>query len=235
MNKIAVMQPYFYPYLGYFALIKHTDRFIFFDTPQYIRRGWINRNRILHPKDGTIYINVPINKAPVNTPINEIYIKNSEFWQERIYGQLSYYRKAPNYSIVIGIIKEIFNYKYELLSELNIAIIKQVCQYLDIKCQFDTLSEMNLSIPKVNEPDDWALNITKALGMNIYVNPPGGISIYSREKYNRENIDLRFLSLNLKPYKQNREIFTPGLSIIDAMMFLSKEEIYNLLDDVIYF
>ena len=91
------MQPYFFPYLGYFHLINSVDEWIIFDTPQYIRHGWVNRNRILHPKSGWLYITVPLVKHPQNTPINEIKIANQKDWKRLILAQLNHYKKIPFY------------------------------------------------------------------------------------------------------------------------------------------
>ena len=96
--KVAIMQPYFFPYIGYFSLIKNTDHFVFFDTPQYIRKGWINRNRIIGGGGKDIYFTVPIVKAPQDTAIRDIKIDTGSNWQEKMRGQLSIYKKrAPFY------------------------------------------------------------------------------------------------------------------------------------------
>ena len=89
---------------------------------------------------------------------------------------------------------------------------------------------MNLGIDEVNAPDEWALNITKALHYNCYVNPPGGMSFFAPEKYAASGIRLEFLALDLVPYNQRLPEFVPGLSVIDAMMFCTPEEISALLD-----
>ena len=106
MLKLGIMQPYFFPYIGYFSLINYCDRFIYFDTPQYIHHGWVNRNRILKQGNDAAYITVPTKKAARDTPINKIIINNDLAWKEKIYGQLSYYkRKAPYYYTAIEVVK----------------------------------------------------------------------------------------------------------------------------------
>lgn len=86
MLKLGIMQPYFFPYIGYFSLINYCDRFIYFDTPQYIHHGWVNRNRILKQGNDAAYITVPTKKAARDTPINKIIINNALAWKEKIYG-----------------------------------------------------------------------------------------------------------------------------------------------------
>ncbi len=231
--KLGLMQPYFFPYLGYFSLIKNCDKFIFFDTVQYIRRGWCNRNRILK-QDGTpSYVIVPIKKAPRETNINEIQIDNSMDWKAKIFGQLNIYKKtAPYYDDVIEFLKGILTDEYESLSELCIDTTEAVCNFLGIETEFATLSRMNLAIDDIHAPDEWALNITKAMKYDVYVNPPGGQTFYDREKYENVHIKLEFLTINQFAYDQKRKgSFVPNLSVIDAMMFCTPDEINRMLDD----
>lgn len=227
--KIAIMQPYLFPYIGYFSLIKNTDFFVFFDTPQYIRKGWINRNRILSANGDITYFTVPIQKADRNTPINKIIVANNYDWKMKTLGQLNIYKKAPNYGRVIDLVKGIFNTDTMLISDLAIKSIVKTCEYLDIDIKYDIFSKMNLALPEVKEPDEWALYITKELGYNTYINPPGGMSFFNREKYQINDVDLQFLVQEIIPYRQNREVFIPALSMIDVMMFCSCNEINEML------
>lgn len=227
--KIAIMQPYLFPYIGYFSLIKNTDYFVFFDTPQYIRKGWINRNRILSTNGDVTYFTVPIQKADRNTPINKSVISYNYDWKMKILGQLKIYKKAPNYDKVINLVNDVFNTDTMLISDLAIKSIVKTCEYLDIDIKYDIFSKMNLALPEVKEPDEWALYITKELGYNTYINPPGGMSFFNREKYQINDVDLQFLVQEIIPYRQNREVFIPALSMIDVMMFCSCNEINEML------
>lgn len=227
--KIAIMQPYLFPYIGYFSLIKNTDYFVFFDTPQYIRKGWINRNRILSTNGDVTYFTVPIQKADRNTPINKSVISYNYDWKVKILGQLNIYKKAPNYDKVINLVNDVFNTDTMLISDLAIKSIVKTCEYLDIDIKYDIFSKMNLVLPEVKEPDEWALYITKELGYDTYINPPGGMSFFNREKYQINDVDLQFLVQEIIPYRQNREVFIPVLSMIDVMMFCSCNEINEML------
>ena len=229
-RKLGIMQPYFFPYIGYFSLIDYCDEFIFFDTPQYISHGWVNRNRILKQGGKPSYITVPIVKAPRETAIKDIQISNQINWRERIFGQLAFYKKrAPYYRQVLGVIHEIIDREYTSLSQLDIECTIRICRELGITTKFATFSAMHLPIDQVTAPDEWALNITKALGYKIYVNPPGGMTFFHREKYAQAEIELQFLKAELVPYVQRIGHFEPGLSIIDVMMYNSLEEIQALL------
>lgn len=233
MNRLAIMQPYFFPYIGYYALIKYTDYFVFFDTPQYIRKGWINRNRILDGNQGWTYITIPITKAHRTTPINQIKIDYNQLWKQKILGQLTVYKKkAPFYNDIYNLVVDILSKDHKNIYEVCIESIQATCKYLGLGLNFDIFSEMNLEIEEsIKEADDWALYISKKLGYNIYVNLPGGKEFFHKEKYKENNITLEFLKIYLKPYLQYIGHFESGLSIIDVMMFCRPDEILNMLDD----
>lgn len=229
--KIAIMQPYFFPYLGYFSLIKHTDKFIFFDTPQYIKHGWVNRNRILKQDGEPHYFIVPIKKASQQTAINKVEINNAIPWKEKIYGQLTVYKKkAPFYQAVMDFLHGILDMEYSNLSKLNILSTVRTCQFLGIDIDYDVYSNMDLQIENVNAPDEWALRITEKLGYEVYVNPIGGLSFFDREKYKLQNIKLEFLRQELIPYIQKIGHFEEGLSIIDLMMFCDTKTINKMME-----
>lgn len=229
--KVGIMQPYFFPYIGYFQLINYVDKWIFFDDVQYIRRGWMNRNRILHPKEGWQYIVVPLKKHRRCDLIKDIQINSNQNWKEKLLGQLSHYKKkAPYYNETINIIKRAIDLDTENITELNAHIIKTICEYLDINFKYEISSKCKFDYSKVNEPGDWALSISEQIGANEYVNPPGGIDLFNEEKFNYSNIRLRFLKKSNIEYFQKRKYFEDGLSIIDVMMFNSKEKIKEMLN-----
>lgn len=231
--KVAIMQPYFFPYLGYFSLIKHTDKFILFDPVQFIRHGWIERNRVLKQNDGWLYIKLPILNKTRDITIKELLLDNSQNWKEKIISQLQTYKKvAPYYSKVMNVITEIFSKKYEYINEINFESIKVVCQYLNIDSNLFIYSKLGLIIEEVKAPDEWALNICKELGyVSEYWNPPGGKSFFHKSKYDTVGIELKFQTIELIEYDQKRANFEKGLSIIDVMMFNSPEKINLMLDN----
>lgn len=230
--KIGIMQPYFFPYLGYFSLIKHTEKWIFFDTVQHIKKGWINRNRVLKPKEGWQYIVVPVDRSTKGALIKDVLIDESKFWDEKILAQLEHYKKsAPYYRDVIDFLEDCFSYKINKLSSLNIHLLENTCNYLKIDMDYEIYSEMNLEIEDISGPGDWALRISQAVGADTYINPPGGVDIFDKNKYKGNGIDLQFLKVNLCKYSQKRSSFEEALSIIDVMMFNSIEEINKMLDN----
>ncbi|MBC3757747.1 WbqC family protein [Hyunsoonleella sp. SJ7] len=231
--KLGIMQPYFMPYLGYIGLVNYVDHFILFDTPQFIRHGWIERNQILKLDGEPMYIKVPLIKHSRNTSIKDVSINNRINWKDKILAQLSHYKKrAPHYSSVIKMLDSIFEYDYESIVDLNYKALSEVCSYLDIKTPISIWSEMDIEIESVNSPDEWALNICKALNADSYYNPPGGRSFFDIEKYDKAGVKLNFLEVNQRSYKQFSEGFVPYLSIIDTLMFCDKEEIRLILNDL---
>ena len=230
--KLAIMQPYFLPYIGYFSLIMATDEWIVFDSVQFIRHGWIERNRILKPNEGWQYISVPLMKHPRETFIKNTLIRVEEPWRQKIFRQLEHYHKrAPHYTKVIELLQESFKYETDSIAKLNTHLMKCVCSYLGINFTANIYSEMNLIHDKVTDPGEWALNISKAMKADQYINPLGGVELFDKEKFKREGIKLLFLRNNLTPYNQRRPIFEVGLSIIDTMMFCSLDEIKELVED----
>ena len=230
--RLGIMQPYFFPYVGYISLIKHVDEFVLFDTPQFIRHGWIERNRILKPNGGWQYISVPLLKHHQKTPILEIKINNNIEWKKKILAQLTHYKKAPFYKETIRLLETIFASEYEDIVSFNKKALEEVCNYLGINTKISVFSEMNLCIETVNEADEWALNICKAIpNADEYWNPPGGIEFFDISKYEKAGVDIKFQKMNLHEYRQGKNEFESGLSIIDVMMYNSVEKIHEMLDD----
>jgi len=231
--KIAIMQPYFMPYIGYLSLLKQTDRFVLLDTVQFIRHGWIERNRILKQNDGWQYIQVPLKKFHQGTSINDVHINNSIDWKNKIFAQLKHYQKtAPYYYNTIASLQSIFEANYTDIVSINKKGLEVICENLGLNKRIDVFSQMDLQIEPVNSPDEWALNICKAIeGITEYWNPIGGKSFFDISKYDKSNINLKFHSINLTEYSQKKIFFESGLSIIDVMMFCSAEEINHMLDN----
>lgn len=231
--KLAIMQPYFLPYLGYFSLIKHTEQFILLDNVQFIRHGWIERNRVLKQNESWLYIQVPLLKTNRETKIRDILIDNNQNWKQKIISQIQPYKKiSQNYFKVVGLFNDLFANEYNSIVNLNKDALTMVCNYLNIENDINIFSNMNLTIKKPDEPDEWALNICQTMGnVSEYWNPIGGLNFFNMNKYKHAGLNLKFQKMNLLPYSQKRSMFESGLSIIDVMMFNSVEEINQMLDN----
>lgn len=230
------MQPYFFPYIGYFQLIANTDQFIFFDIVQYNKRSWMNRNRILHPNnpDDYQYISVPIAKHNKGTLIKDVDISHDLKWQNKILSQLLIYKKlkAPFYNEVQQLVEKVIYDDDDTLLNLSIRSTRTICAYLEIPFNYEIASNMNLDIKYVNGPGDWALELSKYKEASEYINPPSGHDIFDEKKFIENNIKLSFLKSSLSPYKQSwRKSFNSGLSILDLIMFNSPEESWQIINN----
>lgn len=227
------MQPYFFPYIGYYSLIKHTDQFILFDTVQFIRHGWIERNRVLKPTEGWQYIAVPLEKKSLTTPIKETKIRNLEDWRDKINRQLEHYKKrAPHYRAAIEVINAAINIDTDSIVVLNANILTKTCEYIGIPLKLRIFSEMGLDVGDGHGAGEWALYISKAISASEYINPIGGRDIFQADQFRAAGITLSFIENNLPQYSQKRPTFEPGLSIVDVMMFNDVPQIIQLIDDI---
>ena len=228
------MQPYIFPYIGYFQLINYVDKWVIFYDTQYIAKGWINRNRILHPEINKQwqYFTVPLKKHSRDSNIKDLEINQSIKWQEELFGKLSAYkRKAPYYAATIALVNDCLAFECSTLSQWLEYSLKSVCAYLDIPFNYAVFSKMKINTENVNHPGQWALEIADAMQAGEYVNPHGGFEVFRESDFSARNIKLHFLKPGLTPYVQRRGCFVPGLSIIDIMMWKDKDEINAMLND----
>lgn len=233
---VYAMQPYFFPYLGYFTGIRLSDVFVVVDTVQFRKKSWMHRNRILNLEKDFTYINIPSQRhIERSTLIKDVEISDNVDWKTILLQQLGIYKKrAPYYYRVTELIRSCIEYQTRMLSEWNVNSILKICEYLEIKCNVIILSDSSLSLAPINEADEWGLSITMAVGADKYINLPGGMEFYNREKYRNKNIDLKFIKNNISPYNQTVSQFVPSLSILDVMMFNSVKDTNALIDDFIY-
>lgn len=232
--RVSIMQPYFFPYPGYFSLIKNTDLFILLDEVQFIRHGWIERNRMLGQDQGWIYIKVPlIKKFGRATRIKDIEINNVVPWKQKIFAQIGHYKKtAPFYNDVIELIKDVFSKDYTNIAQLNKVALERVSEYLGLQTDIRVLSETGLQYDPPAGPGEWALNICKGLGnVTEYWNPIGGADIFKKTNFEAAGIELKFIEFKNVDYNQKRRGFEEGLSILDAMMFNPADTISEMLDN----
>ncbi len=226
--KIGIMQPYFFPYIGYWQLINAVDKYVIYDDVNYIKGGWINRNRILI-NDKPSFINLKMNGSSPNKLIKEIHVSNDNRWKNKLLKSIELsYRKAPFFEMSFPIIEEIINHDEVNLSLYLENLIKRIAEYLEINTEFVLSS--NIEKDNSLKGQDKVIEICKSLGAKEYYNAIGGVELYSAENFNSYGIELRFLRTEYIEYKQFKNDFSPYLSIIDVMMFNSKEEIMNILD-----
>ena len=186
--KIAIMQPYFAPYLGYFQLIKEVDLFIFYDDVNFITRGWINRNYITINNDLKKFT-IPLKKPSQNKLINEIEVNWDCKEMKKLIKTFEYNLKnkpKANY-----IINKVIESKPTTISDMAILSITLICKELGIKTKFEKSSNLNYTKTK-----DKVLNlveICKENGFSNYGNAEGGQKIYTKKEFSDHGINLQFL------------------------------------------
>lgn len=227
--KLGIMQPYFFPYIGYWQMIDAVDQYVIYDDVNYIKGGWINRNRVLINGESK-YLNLQLDQASPNKKINEINISTNKVAHRKLLNtvQMSY-SKAPYYNTCFSLVEKIMDYDNINLGQFLANLIYSVCEYLDI----NTSIILSSDITKKNElkGEDKVLEICKVLNADTYYNAIGGQELYSKERFKAHGITLSFLKTNNIEYTQFKNEFISNLSIIDVMMFNSKETIKQMLKE----
>ncbi|GFM79452.1 hypothetical protein PSCICN_01440 [Pseudomonas cichorii] len=219
-NTLGIMQPYFFPYLGYFQLIASVEQGILFDIVKYKRKSWMNRNRMLDAKGGWQYITVPV-KTSDGMLIKDVMVIDHASTLKRIRGQLEHYHgKAPFFQQTLQLIDLTLNpARSNSIGDLNALSMKVVCDYLDMEFNWTPCSAMQLELPTIEHPGQWALEISSLLGARRYINAPGGREIFIPGEWHERQIELRFLQPSVLKYPTGPYTFVENLSILDVLMW----------------
>jgi hypothetical protein len=219
--RVGIMQPYFFPYLGHFALIDRCDEWIVFDVTQYTPKTWMNRNRILHPSSGAMWVTVPLANSSRSILTREAAVLDRERALRSIRGQLSHYRRhAPHFADVVGLLQESFGtVPGDSLVALDTAALRAVCDYVGIEFRHRVCSELELDLPESPGPGGWAPAIASALGASSYLNPAGGRDLFDPAEFQRLGVELCFLEMEAFAYETGPFTFEPNLSILDVLMW----------------
>ncbi|MFT6834801.1 MAG: hypothetical protein ACJA0H_000833 [Francisellaceae bacterium] len=230
--KLGIMQPYFFPHLGHFALIAAVEQWVVFDVTQYTPKSWMNRNRVLHPVNGWNYVSIPLIKSSTSIKSQSARVKNIQESKQTILGKLSHYKKsAPFYSQVIELVTKTFEReKTDSLVDLNVSALKEVCQYLNISFKYRICSELDIPFPNNISAGQWAPLICNHLKATGYINPLGGKALFDVSEFEQFRIDLYFLDFLSYQYDTNPYDFESNLSILDVMMWNSPEKIKKVID-----
>lgn len=226
--QLAIMQPYFMPYIGYFQLINSVDEFIIYDNIEFTKKGWINRNRILvNGRDQTITI--PLKKDSDYLDVCERRLAGSWATERRklLNRIIESYRKSPYFGSVFPIIENSILFEDDNLFNFIFNSIILVNEYLGIPAKMVIAS--TILIDHNLKSENKVIEICKSRRADRYLNSIGGMELYSKESFKQEGIELQFLKSGNISYKQYDNEFIPWLSIIDVMMFNSKEEIKKFL------
>ncbi len=226
--KIGIMQPYYFPYIGYWQLMNAVDKYVIYDDVNFIKGGWINRNRVLNNGSASFF-NVKMSNASPNLFINEIGAPNDLIYKNKQIKTLEMlYKKAPYYDECIELITSVI-----MCEEENLALylkngIIEIAHLLDMKTEFTLSSE--LTKDNALKGSDKVIAICKELGATEYLNAIGGQELYDRDDFKSEGLGLSFVKTNIVEYKQFKADFVAGLSIIDVLMFNGKEKTKGMLN-----
>ena len=215
-KKIAIMQPYFLPYVGYFQLIASVDLFIVYDNIQYSKGGWINRNRLLRNGEPT-WFSLPLKSDSDYLDIHHRELAPS-FSRDKLLNQIaSAYRRAPHFAETFPLIDRIVRFEDTNLFRYVEQSIAKTCEHVGITTEIRRSSE--IAIDHGQKGQNKVIALCEALGATTYVNAIGGTELYSRDEFQSRGIELKFLKPTPFEYPQFGAEFVPWLSIVDVLMF----------------
>jgi hypothetical protein len=230
--RIGIMQPYFFPYIGYFQLIAAVDRFVVYDNIKYTKKGWINRNRILQ-QGAPHWISLPLKSASDSLDIRGREVAES-FDARKLLNQIAgAYRAAPHFKQVMPVIEASIATGERNLFRFLYASITNVCDYLSIRTRL--IPSSTIDADHSLRSQQRVIAICRSLGGSAYINPIGGTTLYSRDGFRDAGIELSFLESLPVDYEQFGPAFVPSLSIIDVMMFNSVERVAELISTAFRF
>jgi len=225
--KLALMQPYLFPYIGYFQLLAQVDRFVFYDDVNFIKNGWINRNRLLLQGEPR-YFTVPLRDASPFRKIRDVEVAAAAGWRRTIRESIRHaYGKAPNFVAVSALVERVLETETTRIGELAKASVRAVADHLALETEL-----VDSSSRYANESLSGAarvLDICSREGASDYYNAPGGRALYDAREFARHGIALHFVAPQAIEYRQGGAAFVPGLSIIDVLMHNDRGQARELL------
>lgn len=249
--KLGMMQPYFFPYIGYYQGIHACDRYILYDLVPFIKGGWINKNRYLTLNGSPAFFLVDVKKSS-SLRIDRIELSESDRWRKKFLNGLEMnYRKCPFFEETHQLVKDVVYSDAARLSELNLQSIRAVCEHLGIKTDISLASETYTVYEEAlhGEPGNFPEELREIAGGNdktrflriigicrrenaeVYINPIGGSELYSKEDFSLNGTELLFLQPGEIRYRQTTGTFVPNLSIIDTLMNAGREKTRLLLKE----
>lgn len=221
--RISIMQPYIFPYIGYFQLIKASDIFVCLDDVNFIKKGWIHRNRLCFNGDAS-YFTIPIKNSSQFRKINETMVSHGEFekWRDKFFSSLKYfYKKQQFFEEGIMLAENVLSSNFESIAELSEISLNTCCRLFSITTPIKYSSHIE-NTDKLKK-ESRLIDICRKFHCEQYLNAIGGRNLYSREMFEPYGIVLEFLQPKIHPYKVKGRPFIPSLSILDAVMCCGKE------------
>jgi WbqC-like protein family len=232
---IAIMQPYLFPYIGYFQLIHTADKFVFYDDVNFIKQGWVNRNRILQASQ-PIFFTLPVKKISSYTKIcdTKIDVKSFPLWKSKFLKTLQYnYSKAPYFKIAFDVIESVLAIDSLTINDFAKKSVVGILDYIGIITSI--IPSSSIYNNQILSAQERVMDICKKENAIHYINVSGGVALYNTSDFENNGIKLSFIKSKVPVYKQFTDTFHSGLSIIDVLMFCSKEQILSMMDDYTLF
>ena len=225
---IAIMQPYFLPYIGYWQLMAAVDQFVIYDNIQYTKKGWINRNRFLRHGEAATF-SLPLKKGSDYLDIVERSVADDFAPKTLLNPFAEAYRKAPRFSEVFPVVESIVSAAPRNLFEYLRHSIAAVAGQLELRTPL--LVSSTIGIDHTLASQSKVLAICEALGADRYINSIGGQALYAKDTFAARGVELAFMRTHVREYPQFGQPFVPALSILDVMMFNSTDAIHRMLGD----
>ncbi len=220
--KLAIMQPYLLPYIGYFQLVASVDRFVFYDDVAFIKNGWINRNR-WRVRDEAAYFTIPLRGARAGSAIAKVQVQPPAAWRRQLLATLRQnYCRAPHYEEVASLFERVLDCAEAGIGAMARHSVRSVSDYLGLPTDFvESSSFYGNSALRGRER---VLDICRREGATSYINLPSGRTLYAEADFGAQGLQLRFIEPHLQPYAQSRPGFVAGLSVLDLLMHCDVEQ-----------
>ena len=250
--KLAIMQPYFFPYLGYFQAIHAVDKYILYEHFNYPTEGWMSRNRLIMKYNQPFFINALVKEKSPFKKIHEIELLENIQWKKKLLKTLFLnYKGSIYFDEIYSLIERIILFECKFLHDYNANGIKSICQFLDIKTEISyknssyvkleyELDNLNLDNPyfnpyynltKLEKKVARIIAICKMEKTTVYINAIGGRDLYDKTIFKENGIDLLFVETKQYSYDQFSKEFISHLSIIDVLMHNGKEGTKKLIEN----
>lgn len=239
--KLAIMQPYFFPFIGYFQAINAVDKYILYENLDYIKEGWMSRNRVLIKNKTPSYFSPILEGRSSNKKIYEIELNTNFNWRRKLLNKVFFnYKGSSFFDESYNLIEECINIEGDILFMYNSQIIYKIAEHLEIntEIQYDNkhylpleqkLAEGIIQNTQYEKKLMRVFEICKQEKANVFVNAIGGRKLYDKKRFKEDGIDLFFVETEEIVYKQFSDDFHPNLSIIDVLMHNGREKTKELL------
>jgi hypothetical protein len=220
--RVAIHQPNYAPWCGYFAKMRECDIFIFLDDAQMTSQSYVYRCAVRRDQDMQ-WLSIPTNSQP-RAPIHEVRF-HGEQWARKHIGTLrAIYGRCPFFKEVFAILEPLYQNPGTTLGKFNMHVNQSIAAYLGLSCRF----EVSSSLQPEGLGDDRLISLARRVGADTYISGKGGQNYQSPAKFAAAGIVLEAHEYRPMPYIQHHGAFVPGLSILDALFHLGREAIHLL-------